>query len=991
MKKIIIFLIAFLLLANFAHAQSPRVLTVDIGGTGASTLSGCLQGNGTGPITGTGLPCSFGGGGSAGGTWGTTTSSVASQLLNYSNNTTDIAIIGGYSTSTSKFSLDPNTNVFNVLSGKIGVGTTSPYASISANGRIVGNVFTADSALSTSTFLGKMFIGTNTTSGDDSSVLIGRAVTGVSNTHGFRDESTVDASVDAGGYSAFDSKYTYNGTSAYNHMAGFQARQVYNGSNSLNEWRGFWSSPSLTGTGAVTNIKNFHVLNSTNTGGGSVANQYGVFIEGLTAGTASNYAIYTMPSTPSWFSGQIDIGTTSAQTGANTNDGHLSLRGASGNQRFMFGYNTTLDYGWMQAAKFGTAFEPIAINPNGGNVSIGTSTFVAKLAVAGGTTNTSGAVKINPAGTGNNATLNVTGNGLEATLTNTGATTTLIFQPAGGNVGIGTTSPYRGLSVAGGAVVIDNVLSSYFVATSTTLASTFPYASTTAISATTLCLTGDICRTTWPTGGSGGGSGGTWSTTTSSVAGQLLNYPNNATDIVNIGSNSTTTAEVYFDPNMNQNKISGNTSLGYHTLCGNAQPLASSTGSVLLECWGDSATNVEIGVGNRNNSTTAYTDFFLNNDLADSTITHYAALYLNSSTYNDTTYGTGQAFANQLGLQNTDGLVSIFSSTSTATKNGINFYVGGTNTTNEIGRFTTTGLGIGTTSPYRKLSVAGNAVVDDNIRSSYFTATSTTATSAFSGPVTVSTITANSSSNTALNTSGSLQVLGGNISAGAAHDVWISAANTVTKDFTVKVGGLIGIGNSSPRYPLEVGTISTALNTLNGSVTNAGFSSATRNVLATEYTGASGATAGAFLGAYSNDGASMASGDRLGGFFFGGYDGTNMRNSGMIHSFATEAWSATNAGTNLVFATTPNGSVTRTDRMTIDSNGGVSVGTTTATAKLNIYGGGVIINPGATGKPTCDVSQRGNQWNTFSGAGVKDSAEVCLKDAADAYAWRTLY
>lgn len=47
---------------------------------------------------------------------------------------------------------------------------------------------------------------------------------------------------------------------------------------------------------------------------------------------------------------------------------------------------------------------------------------------------------------------------------------------------------------------------SYFTATSTTNHSTFPYASSTALSATTVCLTGDTCRTTWPSGGSPGGS-----------------------------------------------------------------------------------------------------------------------------------------------------------------------------------------------------------------------------------------------------------------------------------------------------------------------------------------------------------------------------------------------------------------------------------------------------------------------------------------------------
>jgi len=51
--------------------------------------------------------------------------------------------------------------------------------------------------------------------------------------------------------------------------------------------------------------------------------------------------------------------------------------------------------------------------------------------------------------------------------------------------------------------------------------------------------------------GGGGSGGGTWGTTTSQVAGRLINYPLNTTDIVTIGAISTTTAEFWFDPNTN--------------------------------------------------------------------------------------------------------------------------------------------------------------------------------------------------------------------------------------------------------------------------------------------------------------------------------------------------------------------------------------------------------------------------------------------------------
>lgn len=61
--------------------------------------------------------------------------------------------------------------------------------------------------------------------------------------------------------------------------------------------------------------------------------------------------------------------------------------------------------------------------------------------------------------------------------------------------------------------------------------------------------------TAFGSGSGGGSSGGTWSTTTSSVAGQLVNYSNNSTDIVAIGSTATSTASFYFDPNVQKSKI----------------------------------------------------------------------------------------------------------------------------------------------------------------------------------------------------------------------------------------------------------------------------------------------------------------------------------------------------------------------------------------------------------------------------------------------------
>lgn len=58
-----------------------------------------------------------------------------------------------------------------------------------------------------------------------------------------------------------------------------------------------------------------------------------------------------------------------------------------------------------------------------------------------------------------------------------------------------------------------------FATSTQTLTAT--YASTTAVSATSVCLTGDICRTTWPTGGSGTFSWTptSWGNSTSTILG----------------------------------------------------------------------------------------------------------------------------------------------------------------------------------------------------------------------------------------------------------------------------------------------------------------------------------------------------------------------------------------------------------------------------------------------------------------------------------------
>jgi len=81
-------------------------------------------------------------------------------------------------------------------------------------------------------------------------------------------------------------------------------------------------------------------------------------------------------------------------------------------------------------------------------------------------------------------------------------------------------------------------------------------------SGTVLKVSGGV--PTWGTDLTGSGGAGTspWATTTSSVVGQLINYSLNTTDIITIGGSATTTAKYWFDPNTQTAFLSPNVGIG---------------------------------------------------------------------------------------------------------------------------------------------------------------------------------------------------------------------------------------------------------------------------------------------------------------------------------------------------------------------------------------------------------------------------------------------
>ena len=142
--------------------------------------------------------------------------------------------------------------------------------------------------------------------------------------------------------------------------------------------------------------------------------------------------------------------------------------------------------------------------------------------------------------------------------------------------------------------------------------------------------------------------------------------------------------------------------------CGNGG--VSQTNLQGLEICGSDNTDaggVQAIIDNNNAGANAWGGVTINNDLADNTLTHFGGLFYNSSGYTSPTFGTAIAKKNLLLLQNTDGMLSIISSTSTEAlaPAGINFLTGGTTegptgTGNERLKITFDGYtGFGTSTP----------------------------------------------------------------------------------------------------------------------------------------------------------------------------------------------------------------------------------------------------------------------------------------------------
>jgi hypothetical protein len=156
-----------------------------------------------------------------------------------------------------------------------------------------------------------------------------------------------------------------------------------------------------------------------------------------------------------------------ATTGT-TQNGILRLRPAIAlyGETLDFGMNVATTYGWIQATNANNLATnyALALNPNGGNVGIGTTTPSTKLVVTGGVTNSIATIS---AYIGTNNAIAIGDDGTNAVLAVSNSSTDMVFLKrvagvyseamrikSGGNVGIGTTTPGVKLEVNGGGAAV---------------------------------------------------------------------------------------------------------------------------------------------------------------------------------------------------------------------------------------------------------------------------------------------------------------------------------------------------------------------------------------------------------------------------------------------------------------------------------------------------------------------------------------------------------
>ncbi|MFA6294855.1 MAG: hypothetical protein WC666_00335 [Candidatus Paceibacterota bacterium] len=382
-------------------------------------------------------------------------------------------------------------------SGQFYIGTTSDALATNASYRALAITSAGNVGIGTVNPLAILHVGSGVNNNSvDSQILISRSVNdSVSgNGHAFSDSSYVVRSGTIS-YNSFDGRIFVGGVADYGHYAAFQNGANYSSSGTMDTMYGFVNVPSVN-YGTVTNM--YGSYSADPTGSGTVVNNYGVYIPQLSKGTTKNYAIYTAGTTTSSFGGPIALGT-------GTKSGMLFIQGSTDDLPIITlkPLNSSDDIGLKMTGTSGVVFGGITGNNLTGEVRIGSfhsgyfPTFYANNSevmritsskVGIGTTSPQAYLHIDTKNGGDQIvsqmwgynTLDmaynlklkqsVTAGVVRWTFDQTNGTSypdVLTFDR--GNVGIGTTSPYTKLSVAGSS---NQTTPIFAVSTSTASATT---------------------------------------------------------------------------------------------------------------------------------------------------------------------------------------------------------------------------------------------------------------------------------------------------------------------------------------------------------------------------------------------------------------------------------------------------------------------------------------------------------------------------------------
>lgn len=229
------------------------------------------------------------------GAWATATSYALKDVVT-SGGTAYICIVAHTSGATFAGDLATKWRVFQgVLSSDLSDASAAKGSALSGHTDIDGNVTTVrDELLRFGSVIrgGIVKLGTNSTTSVRDAVLVARAITGLTDCHAFRDESTIRSVTDYGGYGVFDAKTNLQGPHLHNHIFSFQDRTVYTADTGgkLQNQVGVYSEPEFYGAAGSVDVRHGLRVKEHIGASGIVTIQAGVVIEALTK-AGKNYGV----------------------------------------------------------------------------------------------------------------------------------------------------------------------------------------------------------------------------------------------------------------------------------------------------------------------------------------------------------------------------------------------------------------------------------------------------------------------------------------------------------------------------------------------------------------------------------------------------------------------------------------------------------------------------------------------------------------------------